>query len=550
MRRGACGQVLGWLLLGCLLLASALSSVGAGALGAGTGPLVYSVRLGGRCSPERAYGVAVDPQGDIYVTGTTCSKDFPTTPGALDRSFPDAVQFRSFVAKLNATRGLEYSTFIGGTSFEEHASAITVDAEGSAFVAGYTADGNLTTTPGAYQRAFGGALDAFVLKLNADGSALEFATYLGGQGYDEAISIDLDRAGNLYIGGWTSDRLGGLTSIGTNDFPATRGAFDEEYSGTGDGFLTKMSADGSTLVYSTFLGGAAEDVVHSVRVDAQGHAYVTGETESADFPTTPNAFAPAKANGLPDGGPFNARDSFVAKLSPDGADLTYGTYFGGNGWDAALSLAIDESGHAYLTGLTTSSDLPVSLGAFQRSNESFQNAFVAELSRDGGDVLYSTYLGGGLDIATGVALRPSGDIAVGGFTRADTFPTTSGALDVRLEGSEDGFLSVISASTGGLAYSTLLGGQSFDEVFSLTTDPSGRIVTVGVSGSVDFPTTSLLYPGAPEGRGELFVTIFDPIPLTPPAAGDSIVWWITIPVVVVLVATFLWAWASGRKRAD
>ena len=253
--------------------------------------LVYSTFLGGT-GADSGSGIAVR-DGNAYVTGQTDSVDYPTTPGTFDRTF-NGLNRDAFVTKLNATgSALRYSTYLGGDG-NDAGFDIAVRGD-NAYVTGFTAAFNYPTTPGAFDTTLNTvARDAFVTKLNAAGSALIYSTYLGGSSADDGNGIAVDTRGRAYVAGFT----------GSTDFPTTPGAFDTTLNG-GDTFVTKLNASGSALDYSTFLGGAGDDLGFGIAVDGSGSAYVTGFTNSTDYPTTRGAFD-RTFNG---GG-----DAFVTKL--------------------------------------------------------------------------------------------------------------------------------------------------------------------------------------------------------------------------------------------
>jgi len=272
--------------------------------------LVYSTYLGGSGDDfNEGFAIAVDAQGNAYVTGSTTSPNFPTTSGAFQTIFggcgtcffPVA---DAFVAKVNTLASgfasLVYSTFLGGSD-DDGGSGIAVDAAGNAYVTGSTASADFPTV-GAFQPGFGGSFDAFVTKLNATGTALVYSTFLGGGDDDFGSGIAVDAAGNAYMTGSTASA----------DFPVTVGAFQLGFGGSFDAFVTKLDATGAALVYSTYLGGTGNDDGFGIAVDAAGNAYVTGQTNSPDFPTTPGAFQTTLSPSLTEG--FE-HDAFVAKLA-------------------------------------------------------------------------------------------------------------------------------------------------------------------------------------------------------------------------------------------
>ncbi|HEX6177027.1 MAG TPA: thrombospondin type 3 repeat-containing protein, partial [Thermoanaerobaculia bacterium] len=334
--------------------------------------LVYSTFLGGTAT-DVGNGIAVDASGRAYVTGATQSSDFPTTVGAFDRTFGFNNQ-DAFVAKLNAAgSALEYSTFLGGgfsggCCTHDVANAIAVDTDGNAYVTGSTSASNFPTTPGALDTTWTpfDFSETFVAKLNAAGSALLYSTFLGGFSEDLAGGIAVDSAGNAYVTGVTA----------SPNFPTTAGTFDRTYSGASfDAFVTKINPLGTALEYSTFLGRTGSRNGGGIAVDPAGAAYIAGQAASTGFPTTPKAFDTTS------GGTGNA---FVAKLNVTGSLLRYSTYLGGSFGAQATAIAIDASGDAYVTGVTSSSNFPTTAGAFDRTyngpNPGFGgDAFVAKL---------------------------------------------------------------------------------------------------------------------------------------------------------------------------
>jgi hypothetical protein len=267
-----------------------------------------------------------------------------------------------FVTKLNPSgSALLYATYLGGTEFEE-GFAIAVDPIGNAYVTGLTASADFPTTPGAFDTTFNGSNgNVFVTKINPTGSAMVYSTHLDGE---FGLGIAVDSAGNAYVTGDTFSPT----------FPTTAGAFDTTYNGGGDAFVTKLDPSGSTLVYSTYLGGSSFERGHGIAVDSAGSAYVTGFVTSLDFPTTPGAFD-TTFNGV--------HDAFVAKLDPSGSALVYSTYLGGSDQDIAWGIAIDSAGNAYVTGETRSPNFPTTPAAFDTELTGLQDAFVAKLGLEG-----------------------------------------------------------------------------------------------------------------------------------------------------------------------
>jgi hypothetical protein len=375
--------------------------------------LMYSTYLGGSDDDE-AYKIAVDPDGNAYVTGVTKSGNFPTK-NPFQGSLNGTVDV--FVTKLSpAGNVLVYSTYLGGDDID-WGYAIALDTDNYAYVTGFT-QSLVFPTQNPYQPAFGGGVkDAFVTKLSQNGASLVYSTYLGGSGDELGEGIAVDSNDNAYVDGYTDSNL-------PTPFPTTAGAYQVVLDGEVDAFVTKLSPAGSALVYSTYLGGKWEDYAHDIALDSEGHVYTTGKTEGpGDFPITAGAFQTSFGGGN--------YDAFVTKLAQDGKTLVYSTYLGGDSFDLAEGIVVDPENHAYVAGETWSSTgtLPITPDAFQPAYAGNGDAFTTKLSPDGKALVYSSYLGGtGWDIGTGIALDPDDHAYVSGWTQSPDFPTTDGAF--------------------------------------------------------------------------------------------------------------------------
>jgi hypothetical protein len=390
--------------------------------------MVYSNVLGGS-SQDSGRSIAVDSRGNAYVTGFTRSVDFPTTRGAVQTKLGEGASQNAFVARFNAYGHLEYSTYLGGSASDD-GHGIAVDSVDNAYVTGYTSSSNFPTTSNAVQRKLAGVQNAFVTKLNHNGTALEYSTLLGGDDYDFGYGIAVNSAGNAYVTGTTY-------GVFASTFPVTGNAYQTASSGSGDVFVTKLSTDGSSLVYSTFLGGTGYDGARGIAVDNSGHAYVTGFTQSTAFPTTAGA-AQTVLKGT--------EDAFVTKLNSDGSGLVYSTYLGGSGNDASSGIAVSSNGYAYITGYTQSTDLPTTTGAIRTANTGM-SPFVAVLNTTGTKLNYSTYLGGSNgDGAYAIAVDSSNNAYITGYTNSADFPATSKAWQPQFNSgaSQDAFVAKLS----------------------------------------------------------------------------------------------------------
>jgi hypothetical protein len=490
--------------------------------------LDYSTFLGGSRSDGVA-DVAVDPQGHTYVVGGTSSSDFPTTPGAYDPVLDGASAM--VVAKLARDgSSLVYSTLIERLTASGFFSprGIAVDHSGSVYVLASGVSAALPTTPGAFRtQPSGTSLDGYLLKLDASGSRLLYATYL--PSLNEAEDLAVDASGHAYVTGWTTSA----------NVPTTPGAYDPTDNGSYDGYVLKVNRSGTDLVYGTYLGSGDrgdffedDDRSFAIAVDERGSAYVTGETKSTEFPTTPGAYAPTIDPR------FNIRrqDAFVTKLRPDGSSLAFSTYVGGDDVDEGKGIAVDQKGDVYVTGRTNSPAFPTTPGAFDRTYNGLgptqhirDDAFLAKFDASGSSLVYSTYLGGDdIDEGVGVAVDVHGRAYVAGHTRSDPFPTTPDAFDRRLgfgcgQVLFDGFVAQFDAMGSALLYSTLLGGECNDQVGGIALDARNDAYVGGFTPNADFPVTpgafdTLFGPHSDAGAGDGFVSKLD---LIGPGAGRN-----------------------------
>ncbi|MBE7556123.1 MAG: SBBP repeat-containing protein [Anaerolineales bacterium] len=457
---------------------------------AATSDLIYSTFIGSNIYFDSSEDIAVDSTGSAYITGRAYTT-FPTTPGVFDPTiegfFNDA-----FVAKLTPDgSGLVYATFLGGDSYAETGFAIAIDGAGNAYVTGYTVSTDFPTTPGGFDHDLSGNHDGFVAKLNPNGTALLYSSFLGGNAEDYGYDIALDSSGQAYVTGFTR----------STDLPTTPGAFAPSYNGGfSDGYAVKVAADGSALTYATYLGGSADESSDGIAVDSTGSAYVTGYTSSPDFPTTPGAWDTSMA----------VADAFVLKLNPAGSGLVYSTFLGGSFAEGGRAVALDSLGSAYITGRTDSPDFPATPDAFDTSHSSANDIFVAKLTPDGGGLLYATYLGGnneedGRDLAVDTA----GSVYITGFTGASDFPTTPNAYAPICQGCApyfEAFVAKLNPNGTGLVYATYLGGANHDYSYGLAQDNNGYVYVTGETQSPDFPTTPGAFDTTLSGLGSGFVS--------------------------------------------
>ncbi|MBE7550432.1 MAG: SBBP repeat-containing protein [Anaerolineales bacterium] len=465
--------------------------------------LLYGTYLGGPGYLDSSRDVAADGAGHAYAVGLAYP-GFPSTPGVFDPTI-DGVYTDAYIAKIKPDgTGLVYATFLGGSDFEGIHS-ISLDSGGNAFVVGTTSSLDFPTTPGAFDSTLTDEADAFVAKINADGTSLLYATLLGGStNIDFGLSIAADAAGYAYVAGFTQ----------AADFPTTGVTSAAYYGGWTDAFAAKIAPDGSTLAYSLLLGGSESDSGYAIAVDEAGNAYVLGYTGSADFPTTPGAWDRT----------LNSIEAFVVKLNSAG-ELSYATFVGGSGEDNGYALAVDSSGAAYLSGATNSSDFPVTPGAFDSSFNAGYNgdAFMAKLSSGGNSLVYATYLGGNNhEYGEDIAVDSAGNAYLIGTTSSADFPTTPGAFDRDCVGCNqtypysDAFVAKFHPD-GKLAYSTFFGGDNnYEQGYGLALAGPDQVILSGDTHATDFPLTPGAFDTTLDGLGDAYVAKLQLHPETEP----------------------------------
>ncbi len=469
--------------------------------------LSYSTFLGGS-GDDLANAIAVDSYGNAYVTGRTSSLNFPTTPGA----FQAGGIWDAFVIKLNPAGVLIYSTYLGG-GINDEGFGIAVDDSGNAYVTGGTDSTNFPTTTGAFQTVNAGSSSVFVAKLNPAGNSLIYSTYLGGtdglihsgRGQNRGLAIAIDSFGNAYVTGWTD----------TINFP-TVNALQATYNAGTCGndaiiacptaYVTKLNATGTSLIFSTYLGGRGGSIGRGIAVDSSGNVYLTGSTGSASFPTA-NSLQATLAGST---------DAFVTKLRLGGDALIYSTYLGGSKQDIGNSIAVDSSGNVYITGSTESTDFPT-VNPIQPNKGgcppgpftlACNDAFVTKLNSMGSAIVYSTYLGGSsADISNGIAVDRAGNAYITGQTLSEDFPTRN-AFQSNKRGdssSFDAFVSKLNAAGSGLIYSTYFGGKENENGSGIALDSFGHVYLAGNTGSANFPTINSIQSDYGGGDSDAFV---------------------------------------------
>ncbi len=457
-------------------------------------PLIYSTFLGSQ-GYDSLRDFFIDDDGNIFVTGGTEYPDF--LQGEDDVNIKYRKDMDAYIVKLNPSASeILFATFLSGI-WHDAGEEIAVDGNGNVYVLGHTNSMNFPIISGAYDESYNGGGDLFLIKLDPSGAELLYSTYLGGKQRDLSLGMELIGEGIIVMGGYTF----------SPDFPVTTGAFDISFNGgNNDSYIAAFDFGGGNLVYSTYVGGTENDAVFDVAVDQNGNVYITGITESPDFPVTPGAFKTSKGN------PQNA---FVTKINAAGSDIVYSTYLGGNDeretytLQSGQGITVDKEGYAYVTGSTDCRDFPTTPGAFDTEHSGGRDVFVVKLNPSGSELVFSTLLGGVPSIRRGdtgiqVKVDTVGNVYVTGHTGAADFPTTPNAISLELGGIDDAFVTVFNSTGTGIIYSTYLGGTAVysKEVDSpgpgggsdieegglkLFVDKRGDIYVAGETYSYDFP---------------------------------------------------------------
>jgi hypothetical protein len=474
-------------------------------------PLLQSTYLGGSggylggSGDDYAYSIAIDSGGNVFVAGWAWSSDFPGTAGGAQPSqsqSPDA-----FVSKLNPTlTTLLQSTYLGGSDMD-YAYSIAIDSGGNVYVAGWTFSYDFPGTTGGAQPSNSGNTDAFVTKLNSTLTTIVQSTYLGGSYGDYAQSIAIDSGGNVYVTGYT----------GSADFPGATGGAHPSNGGGSDAFVTKFNSTLTSIVQSTYLGGSLSEYASSIAVDSGGNIYVAGYTYSTNFPGTAGGAQPSNSGNT---------DAFVTKLNSTLTTIVQSTYLGGSYGDYAQSIAIDSGGNVFVAGDTQSSNFPGTTGGAQFSRGGGYDAFVTKLNPTLTTIIQSTCLGGSLDdSAFCIAIDSGGNVYVAGWTDSTDFPgTTGGAQPSNGGGTNDAFVSKLNPTLTSVVQSTYLGGNDWDQAFSIAIDPGGNVYAAGQTSSTNFPgTVGGAQPSLADGNYnyyfDAFVARFDSLAAVPVAAA-------------------------------
>lgn len=450
-------------------------------------PLIYSTYLGGT-DYDYSRDVAVNSIGEAYITGSTKSADFDTITGAYQQSFNGL--WDAFITKFNTSgTAIIYSTFIGGSS-AEHSRTISIDQSGNAYITGYTASPDFCVTSGAFQTTPTGVNDTetFVTKLNPSGTSLIFSTLIGGNNDDQSFDLVLDKFNNVYISGWTA----------SSDFDVTLGAYKTVHSGgIYDVYVSKFNSSGSSLLFSTFLGGSSDEAGRAITIDSLLNVYVGGETYSPNFDITPGAFQVNSIN-LASGN----SDAFVTKLNSSGSNIIYSSYLAGTSGEVIIGLVVDSLNNLYAVGGTSSTDFPVSSGCLQPLHGNAgntQNSFITKFNTSGSNLVFSTFFGGNnTEIAYDIDMDRSGDIYLTGITSSSNFYTTPTAYQPA-SFIASAFISKFNHNATSVLYSSCFRGSSYQVAYGLALDSQKRIYITGETNSNDFPVTTGAYQATNQG---------------------------------------------------
>ncbi|MEM9984915.1 MAG: T9SS type A sorting domain-containing protein, partial [Bacteroidota bacterium] len=406
--------------------------------------LTWGTFLHGSASDDYVISIATDSSGAVYSTGYSQSATFPITPGVYQATHEGSMDI--FVTKMNpGGTGLIYSTFIGGSSWEM-AYGLEVSESGQTFLAGFTRSSDLPVKNGYQMVAAGGGIDGFAFGLSEAGDSLLFGSYLGGSERDYVYDMKRGPDGSLYLTGFTL----------SNDFPVTATAVQNSYAGAGDVFVTHLSPQGDSARYSTYFGGSGYELANALALQPDGTLWLVGTTNSGNLSISGNAYQDSL--GVVPG--HTPQDAYIARLSPAGDSLLYGSYLGGADSDEAQALAFAQNGDLLIGGMTFSSDFPTTLGAYMdgtHPNSGLGDLFLLRFDTTSHSLLYGTYIGGSQNEYCKALLPLDNEqIALLGATKSSDFPLTSGSSS--LAGGLDAFLTVFNTQTSLPVQSNLYGG--------------------------------------------------------------------------------------------
>ena len=474
--------------------------------------LMASTFLGGtKIDDNYETSLDIDKDGNIFVSGFTSSPDFPVTSDAFSKKFIGGASDRFISSLSKDLRLLNSSTLIGGRGYnlgfiggdgDEYGHSIALDNQGHVFIAGYTESHDYPVTEHAYDKIHNGGRDVFISKFDKNLTKLLSSTFIGGcgdEGYQwPRIDMKIHDNGDVYITGITH----------SPDFPVLANSYDNSFNGgqlSGDVFLVKLDNNLTTLKASTFIGGTDDEWRVSVLLNSIGEVIVSGETASADFPVTSDAYDRT----------FNVmKDIFICKFNNELSELKSSTLFGGSKLDEAIALSIGEDDDIYITGYTESFDFPTTIGVFSdKWNGGTRDAYVAVFNSSLSNLKASTLLGGErVDFGRSIIFNEN-EVFVTGNTNSRNFPLTGNGYSSQFCGGQsrgDGFISVFDKTLKKLLYSSYFGGNSEDTPCDMVIDSGGKLVITGITSSKDFPITENSFQNKYEGgENDCFITVFD-----------------------------------------
>ncbi len=449
--------------------------------------LTYSSFVGGTDN-DRGDAITVDNQGNAYACGYAYSLTYPTVvpAQAANAGTQDVV-----VSKLNAAgTALLYSTYLGGTAYED-CTGIALAANDDVFITGRTNSTDFPVTAGAYDTVHNGNGDGFVARIDALTGTVNWSTFIGGSSNDEPQDLAIDSQGRPVIVGKTQ----------SSNHPTSAGAYDTTFNGgSWDAFVSRLSANGASLSYSTYLGSSGYDYGNGIAM-AGDEAYVTGYTSNGAFPTTAGAYDTTFNGGT--------GDVFVTRLNAGGTALLASTFVGGSGTDSGEDLAIGSGGHVYVGGWTSSTNYPTTVGAADVTANGGSDAMVTKLNGTLASLTYSTYAGGASnDYGRGIAVNSGGGAMLVGETSSSGFPVVSATQAVYGGGIVDVFVLRVHPTGSGFNFSTFLGGTGSEYGSAVAVDSIGDAYVTGVAYDNAFPTVVGSYDVSHNGSADLFVTKF------------------------------------------
>lgn len=472
-----------------------------------------SLLLGGN-GDDFPSGIALDAESNFVLVYTSISTNINTSENSLQTEYGGG--YDCVLVKLSPVGELLFATYLGGSD-DEGGRDVWIDSQGNIIVAGFTKSDDFPITEGVVQENYSGGTadgDAFIAKLSTDGQDLLWATYLGGTGDEHLTNMVIDSQDNIIVTGRTL----------SSDYPTTSNAFQDDLQGNSDAFVTMISPDGTSLLFSSYLGGFQEESGAGIGLDSEENIILAGLTASDDFPTNTSCVQPLHGG---------VNDAYIAKVDPNSGVLICSTYLGASSDDLGVRLTVGDNDEIVVIGFTTSTDFPVTVDAFQSENEGDYEAFISILDANCQSLDFSSYLGGSrFELGSDVAFTPNGDIIVTGRTTSNDFPTKDSFQEER-SGGTDAYLTRIRGDNYSLAFSTYVGGSSDDFGWNLVVGPSGEITLAGWSDSTDFPTIGSFF-GTHNGGADVFLCRFTS--LAPESDSTQLLVIITsVGVVIVLI---------------